>query len=174
MSRWQLASVSVALLLPLAVASRASAITAQELACCDEMDQAVQSYFQKHIKKARKCTIKMDESGNPGGERCDDGFDAVTGDTDFLIDKYEAKALKKMKRKCISKLGLADEAALNVHAAMPSPCSCNAFPFLPDQMNCKLNLIPGPADTAVCDITPSKKNANRGSSSPPGTSVFCP
>lgn len=174
MSRWKLVSVSMVLLLPLAAASGAAAITAEELECCDEMDQAVQKYFQKHIKKARKCTIKMDESADPGGESCDDNFDAVTGDTDFLIDKYEAKALKKMTRKCISKLGLADEAALNAHAPMPSPCTCNAFPFLPGQMNCKLNLIPGPADAAVCDITPAEKNANRGAASPPGTSGFCP
>jgi hypothetical protein len=174
MSRWKRASVSIALLLPLVAASGAAAITAEELECCDEMDQAVQKYFQKHIKKARKCTIKMDESADPGGERCDDEFDAVTGGTDFLIDKFEDKTLKKMKQKCISKLGLADDAAFNVSAPMPSPCTCNAFPFLPNQVDCKLNLIPGPADGAVCDITPTKKNSNRGTSSPPGTSGFCP
>ena len=171
---WPRAAVGMAALIAMTAASTAFAITAAELACCDEMDQAVQAYFQKHIKKVRRCTIKMDQSANPGAERCDDGFDATTGDTDYLVDVLETRMLKRMKRKCIRKLGLADEAALNAHGPMPSPCTCNVFAFLTDQMSCKLNLIPDPSDNAVCSITPAKKNANRGSSSPPGIAGFCP
>jgi hypothetical protein len=170
----KLAATWVVLLMPLALAPAASAITPAELDCCDAMDQAVQAYFQKHIKKVKKCTLKMNESTDPASERCDDGFDAETGDTDYVVDQFGDKTLKKMKRKCMAALGLASEAAFDVHAPMPSPCTCNAPPLLQGQMECKLNIISGPADLAVCAISPAKKNANRGGAPPPGISTFCP
>jgi len=134
------------------------------------MDQQAQKYFQKHVAKVNKCTSKMDTSSNPSAETCDDGFDANTGGTDFVIDSFETTYLNKMKTKCAK----ADPSFTPFHAPMPSPCTCSSTPSLEQQMECELELMPDPADEAVCITSPAKKSANRGSLPPPDNSGFCP
>lgn len=163
----------VAALVLVLAAPPASAMSQAELDCCDAMDQQAQKYFQKHVKKVNKCTNTMDTSLNPPAETCDDGFDANTGGTDFIIDSFAPKYLNKMKNKCMTALGLT-EAEFNAHGPIPSPCTCSSSLSLQEQMECKLDLMPDPADQAVCITSPSRKNANRGSLPPPGESAFCP
>lgn len=168
-------AIVVALLLAIA-APPASAISQAELDCCDAMDQQAQKYFQKHVKIVNKCTYKMDTTPEPPNQKCDDGFDANTGETDFIINKFFDKFSSKMKKKCMTALGLTTDQEFNQQNPMPSPCTCSApqTSSLQQQIECKLNVVPDPADEAVCITSPARKNANRGNSPPPQESGFCP
>ncbi len=152
----------------------ASAVSEGEQACCLILTVQALKYFSKHGKLANKCTLKMNDSSDPAGEKCDDGFDAVKNDPneDFVIDKFKAKFIKKMKKKCAKKLLVAFE-VVGDEDAMPE-CGCPATIKLDAQIDCKLEETASPADLGVCGMTPLRKNSNRGLSSPPAESDFCP
>ena len=173
MTRSKVLPVVMGMALWLSAAQMALAASEGEVACCGFMNDMAQKYFQKHVKIANKCTLKMEASSDPNGEKCDDEFDVNTGGIDFVIDKFHAKFFKRMKKKCIKKIEGVTEANFAFAAPVPS-CGCNAETSLQGHIECKLEQMSPPADTGVCGITPKRKNANRGTLSPPDLSGFCP
>ena len=155
----------------LVVPGVALALPPDEAECCGIMNAQAIKYFEKHVKIANKCTFMMEQSSNPAGEKCDDKFDPTTGGTDFVIDKFKAKFVKKMKKKCMKKLNL-DEAGFLLYGLIPT-CGCNAETSLADQIDCKLEDMADPGDQGVCGVTPLRKNSNRGDAPPPNCASFC-
>ncbi len=172
MRRSSLSCVGMMAFLLLVVPGVALALPPDEAECCGIMNAQAIKYFQKHVKIANKCTFKMEQSSNPAGEKCDDKFDPTTGGTDFVIDKFKAKFVKKMKKKCMKKLGLTTDEQF-VDYDLIATCGCNAETSLADQIDCKLEEMALPSDLGVCGVTPLRKNSNRGNLPPPDCANFC-
>ena len=105
----KIATGVMALSLVAGTASVALSLTPAEEECCfGVMDAETQKYYLKHIKKARKCTLKMEDSTkNPTTlENCFAGMAASTGQIDWLLQKFQEKSVKKARKKCTKKLNI--------------------------------------------------------------------